>query len=250
LEDFSLNSKKTRTVFPSFSLPLGYYGACRNACKTENETTTWKYKKIKRRCPITSHSVVALPKRKISEKEAGSQEKKEIGESEERELERTKGARPRTELAPYVPPYLWPDFDKVFNRFRRDFEDILWPFERPFMEPFPRMPGLKAKMPSVDLEDRRKDFLLTAEMPGFKRDEVEIKVQDDSVEIRAETGWKREDKTKKYVVKERGGERFYRMIRLPEEIKTDAVDANLRDGIMEIVLPKKTPKSWKKVSVK
>jgi HSP20 family molecular chaperone IbpA len=40
------------------------------------------------------------------------------------------------------------------------------------------------------------------------------------------------------------------MIRLPEEIKTEAVEANLKDGVMEIVLPKKTPKPWKKVSVK
>jgi HSP20 family molecular chaperone IbpA len=40
------------------------------------------------------------------------------------------------------------------------------------------------------------------------------------------------------------------MVRLPEEIKSDAVEASLKDGVMEIVLPKKTPKHWKRVSVK
>ena len=109
---------------------------------------------------------------------------------------------------------------------------------------------VETRVPYVDLEDRGKDFLLTAEMPGFKKEDLDIKVQDDSVEIKGETGWRHEDRTKKYVVKERGSESFYRMVRLPEEIKSDAVEASLKDGVMAIVLPKKTPKHWKKVAVK
>jgi HSP20 family protein len=194
--------------------------------------------------------VIILPEGKSPEKKASQREEKEIVPSEKKGVTKTKAGEKPTELAPYAPLMLWQDFDRVFNRFRRDFEDILWPWEGPIIPAFPRMPAIKAKGPEVDLEDRGKDFLLTAEMPGFKKEDVEIKVQDDSVEIRGESGWRHEDKTKKYVVKERGSESFYRMIRLPEEIKSDAVEASLKDGVMEIVLPKKTPKHWKKVAVK
>jgi HSP20 family protein len=87
-------------------------------------------------------------------------------------------------------------------------------------------------------------------MPGFKKEDIEIEVQDDSVEIKGETGWKQEDEKKNYVVKERGSESFYRIIRLPEEIKADSVEANLKDGVLEIALPKKAPKQRRRIAVK
>jgi len=206
--------------------------------------------KNKKRYRAYTVSVKIVPERRSSEKKPTQEEEKSLVSSEKKETAKIKPREKPTTLAPYAPPMLWQDFDRVFHRFRRDFEDLLWPWESPIVPTFPRMPAVKTKAPHVDLEDRGKDFLLTAEMPGFKREDVEIKVQDDSVEIKGETGWRTEDKTKKYVVKERGSESFYRMISLPEEIKSDAVEASLKDGVMEMVLPKKTPKRWKKVTVK
>ena len=142
------------------------------------------------------------------------------------------------------------EFDRVFESFRRDFEDLLWPSERSIERLFSRMPAVEARVPQVDLEDRGKDFRLVAEMPGFKKEDVNIQVTDDSVEIEGIVGWKYDDKTKEYICKERECETFYRMITLPEEVKTDNIEANLRDGVLEIVLPKKTPKQKKKISVK
>lgn len=112
------------------------------------------------------------------------------------------------------------------------------------------MPAMETRVPFVDLEDRGKDYLLTAEMPGFKKEDVEIQVMENSVEIKAATGWKYDDKSKNYVWRERAAESFYRMMELPEEIKTDKVEASLKDGVLEIVLPKKATKPKKKVAVK
>jgi HSP20 family protein len=72
------------------------------------------------------------------------------------------------------------------------------------------MPSVETRVPYVDLEDRGKDFLLTVEMPGFRKEDVDIQVADDSVEIKALAGWKYDDKTKKYICKERACESFYR----------------------------------------
>jgi HSP20 family molecular chaperone IbpA len=45
-------------------------------------------------------------------------------------------------------------------------------------------------------------------------------------------------------------EPFYRMMTLPEEIKYEEVSADLKDGVLEIVLPKKNPKQRKKIQIK
>jgi hypothetical protein len=62
--------------------------------------------------------------------------------------------------------------------------------------------------------------------------------------------WKYDDKTKRYICKEKECESFYRMVELPEEIKTDEAEAELKDGILEVALPKKAPKHKKAVNAK
>jgi HSP20 family protein len=102
----------------------------------------------------------------------------------------------------------------------------------------------------IDLEDVGEDYMLKAEMPGFKKEDIEIEVQEDSVEITGRVGWKYDEKARGYVCKERACESFYRIVQLPEEIETDAVTANLSDGVLEIVLPKKSPKKKRKLTLK
>jgi HSP20 family protein len=55
------------------------------------------------------------------------------------------------------------------------------------------------RIPAVDLEDREKDFILKVEMPGFKKEDIEIEVQDDSLTITGEVGWKYDKKTHVYL---------------------------------------------------
>jgi HSP20 family protein len=75
-------------------------------------------------------------------------------------------------------------------------------------------------------------------------------VTGDSVEIEGSVGWKYDNKTKNYICRERECESFYRTVGLPEEIKVDDVQANLKDGVLELVMPKKTPKQKRKILVK
>ena len=107
----------------------------------------------------------------------------------------------------------------------------------------------ETRVPAVDLEDREKDFLLKAEMPGFKKDDIEIDVQDNAVVITGEVGWKYDKKERDYICKERACKTFYREVDLPEEINVDKVTANLTEGVLEITLPKKIPKPKRKVKV-
>ena len=176
---------------------------------------------------------------------------KEIVKVEEKEAPATQRERRRnTELAPYDYVSPWRDFDRTFERFRNDLEVPLWPI-RPFPRiRFPRMFSTGTMVPRMDLEDRGKDFLLTAEVPGFKKEDIDLEITRDGVEIKAATGWKQDVERKSYVHKERGSRSVYRSIRLPEEVKTELAEATLKDGVLEVVLPKKAPKPKKKLTVK
>jgi HSP20 family molecular chaperone IbpA len=149
-------------------------------------------------------------------------------------------------LAPATSSDLWQAFDDTFARFRDDFEDLLFPANWPTV--FPIIPEIR--VPTVDLEDREKDYLLKAEMPGFKKEDIEIEVQDNSITISGTAGWKYDKKTQAYLCKERACKSFYRTVELPEEIKVDDVAANISEGVLEITLPKKAPKQKRKVAVK
>jgi len=153
--------------------------------------------------------------------------------------------RPASMLEPYRPSDLWINFDRAFERFRRDFEDILWPSES-----FPMMSKLETRMPTVDLEDKGDKFIMTAEVPGFKKDDVEISICGNTVEISGCKEQKSDEKTKEYVRRERSSESFYRKMTLPEEVKFEEVSADLKDGLLEIILPKKEPKPKKKIPLK
>jgi HSP20 family protein len=147
-------------------------------------------------------------------------------------------------LEPYRPSDLWINFDRAFERFRRDFEDMLWPAERfPFMSEFERMP-------IVDLEDKGDKFVMTAEVPGFKKNDVDISICGNTIEISGSKEKKSDEETKEYVRRERSSESFYRKITLPEEVKFEEVSADLKDGLLELTLPKKELKPKKKIPIK
>jgi HSP20 family protein len=145
------------------------------------------------------------------------------------------------------------DFDRMMDRFEREFEDFWamppmmkqWMHERPG---FPMMP-FKMTMPSVDVEDRGKEYRLSADLPGFNKEEINIEISDDSVMIHAKKTMTEEEKNKNYIRRERAAQSFYRRIGLPEKVKSDDAKASLNNGILEIILAKKEPKETKKLQV-
>ena len=147
-------------------------------------------------------------------------------------------------LEPYKSSDLWMEFDRAFDRFRRDFENLLWPSELPMMR------EMETTMPAVDLEDKGDKYVMSADVPGYKNDEIEINVWDNALEISGCRETMEDEESKGYIRKERSSESFYRRMALPEEVNVENTEANLKDGILELVLPKKAPKKKRKVSIK
>lgn len=138
------------------------------------------------------------------------------------------------------------DMDRVFDDFRSDWENLFL---------VPRAQGaMTVRQPLVDLADNGKEYLVKAEIPGISKEDLKIEVTQDSLEISGETNVeeKEEDKETGYIRRERRYSSFHRTLPLPENVLTDKVEAELKDGVLTVTLPKAAPpeKKSKKVSVK
>ena len=105
--------------------------------------------------------------------------------------------------------------------------------------------------PPVDLYETPAEFVLTAELPGMTRDEIEIQAEDGRIAIRgarsASAG--RDIPCEQYHRVERGHGRFSRAFALPEPIDVDRVTADLKDGILTVTIPKAVERGTRKISV-
>jgi HSP20 family protein len=123
------------------------------------------------------------------------------------------------------------DIDRLFDDFigRRWMRPFGW--ERPLAE----MPEL---MPSVDVIDREDEVVVRAEVPGYKKEEIEISVSDSMLTIKGET--KREEKEEKgdYYRCEISRGAFTRTLDLPARVDDSKAKAAMKDGVLELTLPK------------
>jgi HSP20 family protein len=156
------------------------------------------------------------------------------------------------EIMPYTSKDMQHDFNRLMNRFQRDFEDFWdnsWRFGREMTSKARASITPFTGMPTVDVEDQGKNFRLTVDLPGFKKEDVQVEVADDMVTINAKRSRMENEQDKNYVRRERSSQTYYRRVQLPEAVRSDDANAKLNDGILEITLPKKTPKESKKLAI-
>ncbi len=129
----------------------------------------------------------------------------------------------------------------IFDDFMRPFDDLMRPFEE-FMEPlFSRsfFSELNRREPSFDIQDRGDKFVATAELPGFSKDEVEVRVNPTSLEVKAEKKSEDEKKAKDRTESRRSYSYFHRYLTLPAQVVTEKVEGTMKNGVLELKLPKK-----------
>ncbi len=126
-----------------------------------------------------------------------------------------------------------------FEEIRRLHEYI----DRMFGELFARTPSydVRSLTPPVDVIDEGGVFRIVVEVPGVRKEDLDVRVTEDSVVIRAERKFDRKDERKNYYLRERSYSSYYRVIRLPEPVIPEKAEAEYRNGILEIVVPKRAP---------
>jgi HSP20 family protein len=99
--------------------------------------------------------------------------------------------------------------------------------------------------PAVDISEDDKEFVIKAELPGIKREEVKVTVEDGVLSISGERKTEKEEKNKKLHRVERSYGSFLRSFSLPEGADASKVNAEFADGVLSVRLAK-TPKSQPK----
>ncbi|HHW42839.1 Hsp20 family protein [Desulfofundulus thermobenzoicus] len=102
-----------------------------------------------------------------------------------------------------------------------------------------QLPGVAASWkPAVDVIDREDRLVIKAELPGVKKEDIDILVTEDHVSLKGEIKRDEEIKEKDYFRSERFYGSFTRTIPLPTPVEKEKTKATFKDGILEIVLPK------------
>jgi HSP20 family protein len=103
---------------------------------------------------------------------------------------------------------------------------------------------------NVDIAENKDEFVVTAELPGLKKDDVHISFKEGALVIEGERKEEKEEKDVNYHRTERRYGNFCRTFNLGNRVKVDAIDAAYKDGVLKIRLPKVEEVKPKEIPVK
>lgn len=110
---------------------------------------------------------------------------------------------------------------------------------RPFRWPSPAMAGrLQERMPLVDVIERDEEIVMRAELPGIKKEDIDISVTDNSVSISATRAEEKEEEHGEYYRREISRGTVSRTVALPANIDSEKAEATFKEGVLELKLPK------------
>ncbi|MDQ2052406.1 Hsp20/alpha crystallin family protein [Natronolimnohabitans sp. A-GB9] len=131
------------------------------------------------------------------------------------------------------------NLERQFKRMQRQFEELLemWDTDRS------GAPTSGVSTMGIDLTDHGDQFTLTADVPGFETDEIDLRFADDTVYIAAEREQEQteEHAEERYLKSERTRRSMSRTVRIPEPVDEEAIEATCKNGVLTVTLPKKEP---------
>jgi HSP20 family protein len=109
--------------------------------------------------------------------------------------------------------------------------------------------SLGAWIPPVDIEEDKENLVLTAELPGFKEEQIDIQVEGGVLTIRGERTFDDKQEGKNFHRVERSYGQFVRSFTLPNNVDRDNVKASFKDGLLSIELPKREEAKPRQIKV-
>jgi HSP20 family protein len=104
--------------------------------------------------------------------------------------------------------------------------------------------------PAVDIYEDKEGFHVKAELPGLKPEEVHVNVENNMLTLRGERKLEKEDKREGYHRIERAYGSFQRSFVLPNSADAEKVQAEMKDGVLAVLIPKKATAQARRVEVK
>ena len=121
----------------------------------------------------------------------------------------------------------------------REFASLEDRLQRAFGQTERRDESLAAWAPPVDIAEEKDRILITAELPGFKPDEISIQTENGMLTLSGERRFEKETNDKAFHRVERSYGRFVRSFSLPNNVDRERVQARFVDGLLQIELPKR-----------
>jgi HSP20 family protein len=134
---------------------------------------------------------------------------------------------------------VWDPFADL-NRIQRE-------FEKSYFGPRARPADFA---PPVDVHEDADSLVLRAELPGVKREDVEVSIDSNVLTLKGERKLEKEEEGRRYHRVERAYGTFVRQFQLPSNIDATSIDAKLSDGILTLRLHKKAELKPRKIDVK
>ena len=140
------------------------------------------------------------------------------------------------------------DVRRVWRAMERMFEEL---FERPFE----RIPvttfsvSEKFREPFVDVNETRDELIITAELPGVDKKDIEINLTENEIEIRAERREEKKREREGEIMIRKGYVGFRKYLTLPVPVNPDTAKATYKNGVLEIRVKKAARAKGRKVEV-
>lgn len=169
-----------------------------------------------------------------------------------KEVAKKKQEKPQREKVPVrtVPavPVFGTDIDRFFDRMFEEFRPLSWPhLWSPEGWPWK---ALRERLPAIDVYEEQDDIVVKADLPGVTKDDIEVNVTGSTLTIKGEKKKEEETKDQDFHRWERSYGSISRSVDLPAEVKSDQVKATLKDGVLEVRLPKTEHAKKQRVTVK
>ncbi len=126
------------------------------------------------------------------------------------------------------------DMDRLFDTFgfgRSAFPSGFW------SGGFGREGGMQGWSPRVEVREKEGKLCISADLPGVKKEDLNVEIEDNGVTIRGERRQERTTEERGFYQSERSYGSFYRQIPLPEGVNADDATAEFKDGVLEIEIP-------------
>ena len=154
----------------------------------------------------------------------------------------------------------WPDWPQLlFGDLRRQIDRLFDDFATPSsflgrrwfdVEPLRR--AVPMSFPAIDVAERDKEYVITAELPGMDEKEIELSVANELLTIKGEKREEREESKKDYHLSERRYGSFQRSFQLPPGVDAAKIGAEFQKGVLKVTLPKTeaAQKQQRKIDIK
>ena len=110
--------------------------------------------------------------------------------------------------------------------------------------------GRGAWNPSVDIYENKDHIVLEAELPGMNREDFELSVENNVITLRGERQFEKKDDSDNYHRVERSYGSFTRSFTLPQTVSAEGANAEYRNGVLRVTLPKREETKARRIEVK